>query len=85
MVQLDPAFRASRYSTFDGRRYAVHRDAFSIIWQGSQLRPFFLEWERRAVRPAVMTERLAPYMRYYATHRPTDDHGVQPATGCTPG
>ena len=40
--------------------------------------PFFLEWERRAVRPATMSERLAPYLRYYSSHRPTDDHGVRP-------
>ena len=26
-----------------------------------------------------MTARLAPYLRYYSTHRPTDDHGAQPA------
>ena len=40
--------------------------------------PFFLEWERRAVRPSTMSERLAPYLRYYSSHRPTDDHGAQP-------
>ena len=40
--------------------------------------PFFLEWERRAVRPTTMAARLAPYLRYYSSHRPTDDHGAQP-------
>ena len=40
---------------------------------------FFLEWERRAVRPATMAQRLAPYLRYYSSHRPTDDHGIRPA------
>ena len=25
-----------------------------------------------------MTERLTPYLRYYTTSRPTDDHTVQP-------
>ena len=25
-----------------------------------------------------MSERLAPYLRYYSSHRPTDDHGVRP-------
>ena len=42
------------------------------------MRPFFLEWERRAVRPVTMAARLAPYLRYYSSHRPTDDHGAQP-------
>ena len=41
--------------------------------------PFFLEWERRAVRPTTMAARIAPYLRYYSSHRPTDDHGVQPS------
>ena len=26
-----------------------------------------------------MTVRLAPYLRYYSTPRPTDDHGLPPA------
>ena len=42
------------------------------------LRPFFLEYERRAVRPATMAQRLAPYLRYYSSHRPADDHGHRP-------
>ncbi len=25
-----------------------------------------------------MAARVSPYLRYYATHRPTDDHGAQP-------
>ena len=31
------------------------------------------------MRPVTMAARLAPYLRYYASHRPTDDHGLQPA------
>ena len=46
--------------------------------KNQRYRPFFLEWERRAVRPSTMAARLAPYLRYYSSHRPTDDHGVQP-------
>ena len=41
-------------------------------------RPFFLEWERRAVRPGTMAARLAPYLRYYSSRRPLDDHGALP-------
>ena len=26
----------------------------------------------------TMAARLAPYVRYYSSHRPTDDHGVRP-------
>ena len=31
------------------------------------------------MRPSTMSERLAPYLRYYSSHRPTDDHGARPA------
>ena len=77
--QLDPPIRASRYFRHFGGRRSVHPDAFGVLRRGDALWPFFLEWERRAVRPVTMAERLAPYLRYYSSHRPTDDHGTQPA------
>ena len=40
--------------------------------------PFFLEWERRAVHPSTMAARLAPYLRYYSSKQPLDDHGEWP-------
>ena len=77
--QLDPPRRASRYFRHrDGMR-AVSPDAFGVLKKGDTTWPFFLEWERRAVRPSTMSARLAPYLRYYSSHRPTDDHGTQPA------
>ena len=78
IVQLDPPRRASRYFRHDGKLRSVHPDAFGVLRRGNDVRPFFLEWERRAVRPATMAARVAPYLRYYATSRPTDDHGNQP-------
>jgi len=78
VVQLDPPSRASRYFRHHGGRRSVNPDAFGLLRKGDAARPFFLEWERRAVRPATMAQRLAPYLRYYATPRPLDDHGVQP-------
>ena len=79
VVQLDPPRRASRYFQHDGRLHSVQPDAFGILRRGDDLWPFFLEWERRAVRPVTMAARLAPYLRYYASRRPTDDHGTQPS------
>ncbi|MXW43276.1 MAG: hypothetical protein F4Z56_00835 [Candidatus Dadabacteria bacterium] len=76
--QLDPAHRASRYFRHYGRPRALHPDAFGTLRRGDLLRPFFLEYERRAVRPATMAQRLAPYLRYYSSHRPADDHGHRP-------
>ena len=85
LVQIDPPRRASRYFRHGGLPAragglrSVHPDAFGILRRGRTTWPFFLEWERRAVRPATMAERLAPYLRYYSSRRPLDDHGAQPA------
>ena len=78
IAQLDPPIRASRYFRYFGGRRSVHPDAFVTLRRGRDLRPFFLEWERRAVRPVTMAQRLAPYLRYYSSHRPIDDHGAPP-------
>ena len=79
VVQLDPPHRASRHFRYGDRLRSIHPDAFGVLRRGGATWSFFLEWERRAVRPTTMADRLAPYLRYYSTHRPTDDHGVQPA------
>ena len=79
IVQLDPPRRASRHFRHDGGMRAVNADAFGILRKDETAWPFFLEWERRAVRPSTMSDRLAPYLRYYSSHRPTDDHGARPA------
>ena len=79
IAQLDPPIRASRYFRHFGGMRSVHPDAFGLLRRNDAAWPFFLEWERRAVRPVTMAARLAPYLRYYSTHRPTDDHGAPPA------
>ena len=76
--QLDPPHRASRYFRHYGSPRALHPDAFGTLRRKDVRRPFFLEYERRAVRPATMAQRLAPYLRYYSSHRPADDHGHRP-------
>ena len=78
IVQLDPPRRASRYFRHQEKLRSVHPDAFGVLRRGDDAWPFFLEWERRAVRPATMAARVAPYLRYYSSPRPTDDHGAQP-------
>ena len=78
-VQVDPPRRASRHFRYDGRMRAVNPDAFAVIRKDGEDWAFFLEWERRAVRPSTMSDRIAPYLRYYSSHRPMDDHGTRPA------
>ena len=79
VVQFDPPRRASRFFRHDDRLHSVRPDAFGILRRDGKEQPFFLEWERRAVRPVTMATRIAPYLRYYAANRPLDDHGVAPA------
>ena len=77
--QIDPPRRASRHFRHDGRNRSINPDAFGVLSRGPAVWPFFLEWERRAVRPSTMADRIAPYLRYFSSHRPTDDHGAEPA------
>ena len=78
ILQLDPPRRASRYFRHADRLRSIHPDAFGVLRRGDATWAFFLEWERRAVRPVTMAARLAPYLRYYSSQRPTDDHGTRP-------
>ena len=77
-AQLDPPRRASRYFRYQGSLRSVRPDAFGVLRKDNETVPFFLEWERRAVRPVTMAARLAPYLRYYSSRRPLDDHGAWP-------
>ncbi|MYB48559.1 MAG: hypothetical protein F4X72_04710 [Dehalococcoidia bacterium] len=79
VVQVDPPRRASRHFRYEEGQRSVNPDAFGVLRKGETVLPFFLEWERRAVRPSTMSARLAPYLRYYSSHRPTDDHGTRPS------
>ena len=76
--QLDPPHRASRYFRHYGGPRSLHPDAFGTLRRHGLPRSLFLEHERRAVRPATMAQRLAPYLRYYSSHRPADDNGGRP-------
>ena len=78
-AQLDPPHRAPRYFRYDGAVRSIHPDAYFEILSSNGRRAFFLEYERRADRPATMRDRLAPYLCYYSTRRPLEDHGVVPS------
>ncbi len=78
LAQFDPPRRAVRFFRRSGRLHSIRPDAYGVVERNGREFPFFLEWERRAVRPVTMTARLAPYLRYYSTSRPLDDHGSAP-------
>ena len=78
VVQFDPPHRASRHFWHRDKLRSIHPDVFGMLRKDGKNMPFFLEWERRAVRPGTMAARLAPYLRYYSSKQPLDDHGAQP-------
>ena len=78
-TQLDPPHRASRYFRLEGAVRSIHPDAYFELLTSDGRQAFFLEYERRADRPSMMRDRLAPYLRYYSTRRPLEDHGLIPS------
>ena len=78
VLQVSPPHHAARYFRHRGRLRSIHPDGFGVVQVRTQVLPFFLEWERRAVNPSTMSARLAPYLRYYSSKQPLDDHGHRP-------
>ncbi|MXX81770.1 MAG: hypothetical protein F4Y69_12190, partial [Chloroflexi bacterium] len=78
LAQIEPPHRASRYFRLQDRLRSVQPDAFGVLRCDRRDQPFFLEWERRAIRPSTMAAKLAPYLRYYSSKRPLEDHGAIP-------
>lgn len=78
LLHIDPPSRASRYFRHHGTLRSIHPDAFAILRTHHQTQPFFLEWERRATTPSTMTARIAPYIRYFSTPLPSEDHDTFP-------
>ena len=76
--RLSPPHHAARYFRYGGSLRSIHPDAFGVVRANGHSKPFFLEWERRALNPSTMAARLAPYLRYYSSNRPLVDHGERP-------
>ena len=76
--EVSPPHHASRYFPFRSQLRSIHPDGFGVVRVNGRALPFFLEWERRALNPSTMVARLAPYLRYYSSTRPLDDHGERP-------
>ena len=78
VLQASPPHQSTRYFPYRGRLRSIHPDGSGVVRAGGKTFPFFLEWERRALNPSTMTARLGPYLRYFSTNRPLDDHGHRP-------
>ena len=78
VLQVSPPHHSTRYFPHRGRLRSIHPDGYGVVRVGERTIPFFLEWERRAMNPSTMAARIAPYLRYYSSNRPLDDHGHRP-------
>ena len=75
LLEMLPTSRSSIGYYFQGQYYVVHPDAtFWLAYRGDW-RLCFLEFERRAVSPKQVRERLRNYRRYFASGWPRRDHG----------
>ena len=78
VIQLDPPSRASRYFRDGSTGRSVLPDAFSLLGRADRKCALFLEYERRSVHASTMPDKLGPYLAYYSTSGPEDDHDVIP-------
>lgn len=78
LLQVSPPRLSTRYFRHRGRLRSIHPDGSGVVRAWARTVPFLLEWERRALNPSTMSARLAPYLRYYSSNQPLDDHGHRP-------
>ena len=77
LLELLPTSRSSIGYRYQGDDYVIHPDAtFWLSYQGDW-RPYFLEFERRAVTPRRVRARLKNYPRYFASGWADLDHAGQ--------
>ena len=77
LLELLPTSRSSIGYRYQGADYVIHPDAtFWLSCQGDW-RPYFLEFERRAVTPRRVRARLKNYPRYFASGWAGLDHAGQ--------
>jgi DNA-binding MarR family transcriptional regulator len=78
LAHVDPPHRAARRYLSGGKHHSINPDAYGQYRTGAVTHHFFLEWERRAMHPALLRAKLVPYLRYYATRRPLENYGAYP-------
>ena len=77
LLELLPTSRSSIGYGYQGADYVIHPDAtFWMSFRGDW-RPYFLEFERRAVTPRRVRARLKNYPRYFASGWADLDHAGQ--------
>lgn len=65
LVEVLPPHRWERWFRYNKRRYGLKPDAIGqLAWRGTNA-SLILEYEKRAIKPVRMHERLLRYRRYY--------------------
>ena len=75
LLDLLPTHRSHMTYWHSGRRYVLHPDASFQLGHQGDWDWCLLEYERRAVTPKRVPERLRGYRRYFASDYPRRDHG----------
>lgn len=73
-----PPHRGMKFFQVGGRTLSIRPDATIIARTCGERHVLLMEFERRAVFPKAMQERLEPYLRYFKTGRWPMDFGVVP-------
>ena len=77
LLELLPTSRSSIGYRYQGDDYVIHPDATFWLSYRGDWRPYFLEFERRAVTPRRVRARLKNYPRYFASGWADLDHAGQ--------
>ena len=77
LLELLPTSRSSIGYRYQGADYVIHPDATFWLSHQGDWRPYFLEFERRAVTPTRVRARLKNYPRYFASGWADLDHAGQ--------
>ena len=75
LLDLHPTHRSQITYWHSGNRYVLHPDASFQFGHRGDWDWCLLEYERRAVTPKRVPERLRGYRRYFASDYPRRDHG----------
>ena len=77
LLELLPTSRSSIGYRYRDTDYVIHPDATFWLSYHGDWRPYFLEFERRAITPKRVRARLQNYPRYFASGWADRDHAGQ--------
>ena len=78
LLDLLPTHRSQITYRHDEKNYVIHPDASFQLGYQDEWRWYLLEYERRAVTPKRLPERLESYARYFGSGRARLDHEGRP-------